>query len=406
MTFDPHKIRAQFPILERSVYGKPMAYLDSAATSQKPLSVIETERKMYLESNANVHRGVHLLSEEATALYESARANIARFIGAQSPSQIVFTSGATASINLVAECYCRDFLRPGDNILVSEMEHHSNMVPWQAACLRHGAELRMLPISDDGNLRYDLLDSLIDSRTRVVAVTQASNTLGTCPELETVIEKAHAAGAVAVVDGCQGAVHIPTSVENMDCDFYAFSGHKLYGPTGIGVLYGKKELLEKMTPYMFGGEMVDRVSFRETTFSPVPLKFEAGTPNYVGAVALSSAVDFVDSLPAEAFDWEKEITAYAVEELLRTDGLRIYGARENRAPIVSFNIEGIDHYDLGVILDKTGVMVRTGHHCAYPVMQHYSVNGMCRASFAVYTTKEDVDALCQGVERAVRMLRR
>ena len=303
--FDVGKIRGEFPILERKVYGRPLVYLDSGATAQKPLSVIETVDRLHREGNANIHRGVHLLSEEATERYETARQEIADFIGAAAKEEIVFTAGATASLNTVAYAWGDAFVGAGDNIVVSEMEHHSNLVPWQLVARRRGAEVRMLPFDDDGALRTDLLPTLIDSRTRVVAVTQASNTLGTRPDLRPVIEAAHAVGAVAVVDGCQGVVHGGVDVRALDCDFYAFSGHKLYGPTGIGVLYGKRELLERMPPFLGGGDMVDRVSFERTTFAPVPLKFEAGTANFVGAIGLGEAVRFLrrfDAAEIEAQD--------------------------------------------------------------------------------------------------------
>ena len=404
--FDVEKIRGEFPILERTVYGKPLVYLDSGATAQKPLAVIEAVDRLHREGNANIHRGVHLLSEEATEQYEAARQRIADYIGASQKEEIVFTAGATASLNTVAYAWGDAFIGAGDNIVVSEMEHHSNLVPWQLVAQRRGAEVRMLPFDESGALRTELLGELVDARTRVVAVTQASNTLGTRPDLQPVIEAAHAVGAIAVVDGCQGVVHGGANVQALDCDFYAFSGHKLYGPTGIGVLYGKRELLDRMPPFLGGGDMVDRVSFAHTTFAPVPLKFEAGTANFVGAIGLGEAVRFLQGLDtAEVEAHEQMLLRRATERLTAIEGLRIYGTTEDKCAIVSFNVEGVHPYDLGMILDKLGIAVRTGQHCAEPVMDHYGTKGMCRASFALYNTAAEVDALAAGVERAVRMLR-
>ena len=404
--FEIEKIRAQFPILEREVYGKKLIYLDSAATAQKPLCVVESMSELLLNDNANIHRGVHLLSEEMTAKYEEAREVVRQFIGAECREEVVFTSGATMSLNLVATSYCEKFLHEGDNVVVSHIEHHSNIVPWQLAVERKGAELRVIPVADNGALELDTLDTLIDDRTKVVAVTQASNTLGTRPDLPKIIAKAHSVGAVVVVDGCQGVVHGGVDVKALDCDFYAFSGHKLYGPTGIGVLYGKRELLDKMPPYMGGGDMVDKVTFAKTTYAPLPLKFEAGTSNYIGAVGLAEAIKFLQQLSAEDVEkHEKELLDYATAELQKIEGVRIYGTTEDKSPIISFNVEGCDHYDIGMILDKQGVAVRTGHHCAEPVMARYGTNGVVRASIALYTNKEDIDTFVTALKRAVRMLR-
>lgn len=404
--FDVEKIREEFPILRQKVYGKPLIYLDSGATAQKPLQVLERVDWLARNLNANIHRGVHLLSEEATELYEAARQRTADFIGAAEKEEVVFTAGATASLNTVAYAWGDAFVGAGDNIVVSEMEHHSNLVPWQLVAQRRGAEVRMLPIDDRGALRTDLLSSLIDERTRVVAVAQASNTLGTRPDLRPVIEAAHAVGAVAVVDGCQGVVHGGVDVRALDCDFYAFSGHKLYGPTGIGVLYGKRELLERMPPFLGGGDMVDRVTFARTTYAPVPLKFEAGTANFIGAIGLGEAIAFLSRFDAAEIEaHETALRKRAEEGLSVIPGLHIYGKTADKCAIVSFNIEGAHHYDVGMILDKLGIAVRTGHHCAEPVMDHFGVTGMCRASLAMYNTTEEIDALVAGVERAVRMLR-
>ena len=404
--FDIEKIRKEFPILERTVYGKRLTYLDSGATAQKPLCVVKKMEELLLNDNANIHRGVHLLSEEMTVRYEEAREVVRAFIGAVHREEVVFTSGATMSLNLVASSWCEKHLNEGDNVVVSHIEHHSNIVPWQLATERKGAELRVIPVADDGSLELDKLDSLIDERTKVVAVTQASNTLGTKPDLKRIIAKAHSVGAVAVVDGCQGVVHGGVDVKALDCDFYAFSGHKLYGPTGIGVLYGKRELLDQMPPYMGGGDMVDKVSFAKTTYAPVPLKFEAGTANFIGAIGLAEAIKFLQSLPADEVEaHEKALLGYATEQLLQIEGLRIYGTTANKAPIISFNVEGCDHYDIGMILDKMGVAVRTGHHCAEPTMARYGTNGVVRASIALYNNKTDIDALVQAVRRAVTMLK-
>ena len=404
--FDVYTIRKDFPLLQREVNGKPLVYLDSGATAQKPECVIKCIEQMYRECNANIHRGVHHLSEEATRMYEAARELIREFSGAAHREEVIFTAGATASLNTVAYAWGEKFLSQGDNIIISEMEHHSNIVPWQLVAERKGVEIRVLPFDDEGQLEIEKLDSLLDERTRMVAVTQASNTLGTRPDLKRIIKKAHAVGALVTVDGCQGVVHGGVNVVDLDCDFYAFSGHKLYGPTGTGVLYGKREILEQMPPFLCGGDMVDRVSFAKTTYAPLPLKFEAGTANYVDAIALGEAVRYLNNLDLSAIEQhEAELTRYAEQQLSRIDGLKIYGTTSDKCSIVSFNVEGVHHYDMGMILDKLGVAIRTGQHCAEPVMTHFGITGMCRASIAMYNTKEDIDTLVRGVERAVRMLR-
>ena len=399
-------IRNDFPILESTVNGKPLIYLDSGATAQKPERVIEAVNRLHREQNANIHRGVHRLSELATELYEQARERVRIYIGAAEREEVIFTAGATASINTVAYAWSEKFLHAGDNIIVSEMEHHSNIVPWQLMAERKGAEIRVLPFDDAGRLMTEKLDDLLDERTRMVAVTQASNTLGTRPELRPIIEKAHAAGAHVLVDGCQGVVHGGVDVVALDCDFYAFSGHKLYAPTGIGVLYGKRELLEQMPPFLCGGDMVDRVSFAKTTYAPLPLKYEAGTANYIGAIGLGEAVEYLNGFDLKAVEaHERDVARYGEELLQQIDGLKIYGTTEDKCSIISFNVEGVHHYDLGMILDKLGIAIRTGQHCAEPVMAHYGITGMCRASIAMYNTREEMEALYKGVERAVRMLR-
>ena len=406
MSFDINKIRADFPILSRTVNKRPLVYFDSGATAQKPMAVIERVDELMRHYNANIHRGVHHLSGRMTDMYEEARERVRKFIGAEHREEVIFTSGATASINLVAYAWSERFLRSGDNIVVSEMEHHSNIVPWQLAAIRHGAELRVLPFDDSGELCMEQLDSLIDERTRLVAVTEASNTLGTCPNLEPIVAKAHSVGAVVMVDGCQGIVHGGGKVAERGYDFYAMSGHKLYAPTGIGVLYGRKELLEAMPPFMGGGDMVDKVTFAKTTYAPLPLKYEAGTSNFIGAVALGTAMDYVESVGVVAIEeHEQMLLRAATERLEQIEGLRIYGKAAHKCPLVSFTIEGTHPYDVGMILDKLGIAIRTGHHCAEPVMTHFGVTGMCRASIGMYNTLEEVDALAVGVERAVMMLR-
>ncbi|MEG0789480.1 MAG: SufS family cysteine desulfurase [Alistipes sp.] len=404
--FDIDKIRGEFPLLQRTVYGKPLIYLDSGATAQKPQCVIDKVNYLHCELNANIHRGVHYLSEEATTMYEAARERIRTYIGAAHREEILFTAGATASLNTVAYAWGEQFLHKGDNILISEMEHHSNIVPWQLIAERKGVEIRVLPFDDAGRLMTEKLAELLDERTKAVAVTQASNTLGTRPDLKQLIDTAHRAGAIVVVDGCQGVVHGGVDVVALDCDFYAFSGHKLYAPTGIGVLYGKRALLEAMPPFLCGGDMVDRVSFAKTTYAPLPLKFEAGTANFTGAIALGEAVKFLEQFPAgEVETYEQTLLDYATRRLSAIDGLRIYGTQPDKCAIVSFNIEGVHPYDLGMILDKLGIAVRTGQHCAEPVMTHYGVSGMCRASFALYNTLSEIDALTEGILRATRMLK-
>ncbi len=399
------QIREDFPILESKVYGKPLIYLDSGATAQKPKCVIDKVNYLHQEMNANIHRGVHYLSQEVTSLYEDARESVRRFIGAEHKEEIIFTAGATAAINTVAYSW-GESLKSGDNIIVSEMEHHSNIVPWQLIAQRKGAEVRMLPIDDEGRLMVEKLDELLDSRSRLVAVAQAANTLGTRPDLKQIIAKAKATGALVLVDGCQGVVHGGVNVAELGCDFYAFSGHKLYGPTGIGVLYGRREVLDAMPPFLSGGDMVDRVSFEKTTYAPLPLKFEAGTSNYIGAIGLAEAIKYVEQFnSAEIEAHEQALLKATTEGLSKIEGLKIYGTQPDKCGIVSFNVDGVHPYDLGMILDKLGIAIRTGQHCAEPTMKHFGVTGMCRASFGIYNTLSDIDALIAGVERAVKMLR-
>ena len=404
--FDAAEFRSHFPILNRTVHGKPLVYLDSAATAQKPQCVIDVVNELHTSLNANIHRGVHYLAEECTALYEKARSRVGQMLGTDSREEIVFTSGATASLNLAAYSLAEMCIGTGDNVVVSQMEHHSNLVPWQEMCRRRGAELRMLPFDEEGRLQVEMLDQIADERTKVVAVTQCSNVLGTKPDLRAVIDCAHAKGAIVVVDGCQGAVHGGVNVRELGCDIYAFSGHKLYAPTGIGVMYARRELLDKMPVWQCGGDMVQTVSFEKTTFAELPLRFEAGTANYVGAIALGTAIDFVSEYnQAEMERYTQSLYTQAEQALLQIDGLKIYGTTPDKAPILSFGVEGVHPYDVGMILDKLGVAVRTGTHCAEPVMSRYGVSGMCRASLAPYNTPDEVEALVAGVKRAVRMLR-
>lgn len=404
--FDIEALRGDFPILGRKVNNRELVYFDSGATAQKPLAVIEATDRLMRQYNANIHRGVHHLSGQMTQMYEDAREVVRKFIGAEHSQEIIFTAGATSAINLVAYAWSERFLHEGDNVVVSEMEHHSNIVPWQLAAQRCGAELRVLPFDERGDLMLDMLDSLIDERTRLVAVTEASNTLGTCPDLAPIVAKAHSVGAVVMVDGCQGVVHGGGSVAERGYDFYAFSGHKLYGPTGIGVLYGRKELLEAMPPFMGGGDMVDKVTFAKTTYAPLPLKFEAGTSNFIGAVGLAEAMQYVERIGMDAIEaHEQRVLSAMTERLSVIEGLRIYGQSERKCPIVSFTIDGTHPYDVGMILDKLGIAIRTGHHCAEPVMTHFGIVGMCRASIGMYNTLGEVEQLALGIERAVRMLK-
>ncbi|WP_294601278.1 SufS family cysteine desulfurase [uncultured Rikenella sp.] len=400
-------IRTDFPILSARVNGRPLVYLDTAATAQKPEVVIRTVDELHRTLNANIHRGIHYMAEETTLRYEQARERVRQLLNARSTREVVFTSGATQSINLVASTFGEKYIHAGDNIVVTEMEHHSNLVPWQLAAMRRGAELRVLPFDDAGALRQDLLPGLLDERTRIVAVTQASNVLGTVPDLPHIIATAHERGIPVLVDGCQGIVHQMTDVQALDCDFYAFSGHKLYGPTGIGVLYGKERWLEELPPYMGGGDMVGTVTLPAgTTFAELPLKFEAGTMNYIGAIGLGTAIDYLAGLdPERIHAHEADLLTRATEHLQTIDGLRIYGTTPDKNPIVSFTVEGTHPADIAMIIDKLGVAMRSGTHCAEPVMTHYGITAMCRLSIGLYNTAEEIDTAAAAVERAVAMLR-
>ncbi|MDR1865019.1 MAG: cysteine desulfurase [Bacteroidales bacterium] len=401
---DIQKIRADFPILRQKVYGKPLAYLDNGATTQKPQTVIDTLMRMYSRQNANIHRGVHYLSEQATEAYESARRTLRDFLNAALSQEIIFTAGATAGINTVAFSYGERFVGAGDEIIVSVMEHHSNIVPWQMMCNRKNARLKVIPITAGGELIMDEYRKLLSPKTRLVAITHVSNTLGTINPVKEIIRLAHDAGAHVLIDGAQSVQHIPIDVQEMDCDFFVFSGHKLYGPTGIGVLYGRRELLEELPPCQGGGDMVDCVRFEQTTYNELPFKFEAGTANYIDAVGLESAVNYIRAIGIENIAaYEHELMNYTREELRKIDGIRLFGTAENRVGTFSFLLEGVHPYDTGMILDKMGIAVRTGTHCTQPLMQHYGVEGMVRASMALYNTREETDLLCDGIRKTGRM---
>ena len=401
---DISKIRNDFPILSRKVYGKPLVYFDNAATTQKPTCVVENIEEMYYTLNANIHRGVHFLSQQATDAHEAARGTIQNFIGAKSPNEIVFTRGTTESINLVASTYCRAFCKPGDEIIVSEMEHHSNIVPWQLQEEISGVKLRVIPINDKGELILEEYKKLINSRTKLVSIAHISNALGTINDIEDIIRIAHQNNVPVLIDAAQSVQHVPLDVQKLDCDFLVFSAHKAYGPTGMGVLYGKEEWLNKLPPYHGGGEMIASVSFEKTTFNELPYKFEAGTPDYVGSTSMAAALDYISEIGIENIaNYEHELLEYATEELLKIDGLKIYGTAKNKASVISFLVDGIHHYDMGMLLDKMGIAVRTGHHCTEPLMNRLQIDGTVRASFAFYNNKEEVDKLVEGIKRVATM---
>ena len=403
--YDIKKIREDFPILSRQVYGRPLVYLDNAATTQKPLSVLDAMRDEYLNVNANVHRGVHYLSQQATDLHEAAREKVRQFINARKTEEIVFTRGTTEAINLVASSFCLSQMQPGDEVIVTDMEHHSNIVPWQLQAMQHGIVVRHLPITDDGRLVCcNDIATYMTERTRLISVAHVSNVLGTINPVADIIRQAHERDIPVLVDAAQSAPHMPLDVQQMDCDFLAFSGHKMYGPTGVGVLYGKEEWLEKLPPYQGGGEMIDRVSWEQTTFEQLPFKFEAGTPDYVATHGLATAIDYLQSVGLDSVEaHEKELTRYCMEQLRTIDGVSIYGPEEPHDAVVSFNAAGIHHLDIGTLLDRLGIAVRTGHHCAQPLMTRLGIQGTVRASFALYNTKEEVDALTDGLRRVIQM---
>lgn len=405
-SFDIAKIRAEFPLLRREVYGRPLVYLDNAATTQKPKIVLETLEKYYREYNSNVHRGVHLLSQEATEAYEVARRKVAAFIGAADSSEIIFTKGTTDSINLVANTFGRKFLKSGDSVLITAMEHHSNIVPWQITCEEHGANLKVIPIDENGVLRMDEFYRMIEDPTlKFVSVTYVSNTLGTVNPVKEIIEAAHAKNLPVLIDVAQAIQHIPLNVQELDADFAVFSGHKMYGPTGIGGLYGKAEWLNALPPYQGGGDMIKEVTFGKTEYNVLPFKFEAGTPDISGAIALGAAIDYIESVGIENIHaWESELMEYAVTSMREISSLRLIGDAENRAGAISFLCGNIHPLDLGELLDKQGIAVRTGHHCTQPLMDIFCIPGTVRASFAMYNTLEEIDSLVAGIEKAVNIL--
>ena len=403
--YDIKTIRDNFPILAREVYGKPLVYLDNAATTQKPLCVLDAMRDEYLNVNANVHRGVHYLSQQATDLHEAARERVRQFIDAKKIEEIVFTRGTTEAINLVASSFCESQMQPGDEVLVTEMEHHSNIVSWQLQAMKRGIVVKHLPITDDGQLDLSTLNSQLSAKTKLVSVAHVSNVLGTVNPVEEIIKIAHEHGIPVMVDGAQSAPHFKVDVQAMDCDFFAFSGHKMYGPTGIGVLYGKEEWLEKLPPYQGGGEMIDKVTWEKTTFERLPFKFEAGTPDFVATHGLAKAIDYIDSIGFDAIQQhEQELTRYCIEQLQTIPEMQIYGpTAESRDAVVSFNVGNIHHLDMGTLLDRLGIAVRTGHHCAQPLMDRLGISGTVRASFALYNTKEEIDVLVAGIHRVAQM---
>ena len=403
--YDITKVRESFPILSRTVYGKPLIYLDNGATTQKPLCVLDAMREEYLNVNANVHRGVHWMSQQATDLHEAARETVRKFINARSTTEIVFTRGTTESLNLVASSFVEGCMKEGDEVIVSTMEHHSNIVPWQLQEQRKGIVLKVIPMTDEGELLLEEYEKLFTERTKLVSVTQVSNVLGTVNPVKEMIRIAHEHGVPVVVDGAQSVPHFAVDVQDLDCDFLAFSGHKVYGQTGVGVLYGKEEWLDRLPPYQGGGEMIERVSFEKTTFERPPLKFEAGTPDYIATHGLATALDYVTSLGMDnILAHEQDLTRYALQQLREIEGMHIYGHRNDSGDaVISFNVGDIHHMDLGTLLDQLGIAVRTGHHCAQPLMDRLGILGTVRASFGLYNTREEVDALVAGIKRIAMM---
>ena len=398
------KIREDFPILSRTVYGKPLVYLDNGATTQKPRCVVESITDEYYSVNANVHRGVHFLSQQATNLHEASRETVRKFINARGTNEIVFTRGTTESINLVASTFADSQMQAGDEVIVSVMEHHSNIVSWQLQAARKGIVLKVIPMNDRGELLLDEYEKLFSPRTRIVSVTHVSNVLGTINPVDKLIEIAHAHNVPVLIDGAQSIPHLPVDVQALDADFYVFSGHKVYGPTGIGVLYGKEDWLDRLPPYQGGGEMIKNVSFEKTTFNELPFKFEAGTPDYIGSTALAKALDYVSAIGMENIEaYEHELTEYAMQRLKEIPGMCIFGEAERKSSVISFLVGNIHHFDMGTLLDRLGIAVRTGHHCAEPLMHRLGIEGTVRASFALYNTKEEIDALAAGIERVARM---
>ncbi|MBV9852861.1 MAG: cysteine desulfurase [Armatimonadetes bacterium] len=404
MTYDVQRVREDFPILRQTVHGRPLVYLDNAATAQKPQSVIDTLVRYYTEENANIHRGVHLLSQRATQEYEDARAKVQRFLNAASTEEIVFVRGATEGINLVAQTYGRRHVGPGDEVVISAMEHHSNIVPWQMLCEEKGARLRVVPINDDGEILLDEYEKLLGPKTKFVSLVHVSNALGTINPVGEMIEMAHRRGVPVLVDGAQSVPHLGVDVRALDCDFFVFSGHKLYGPTGIGVLYGKRALLKAMPPWQGGGDMISSVTFEKTTYNTLPYKFEAGTPNIAGGIGLGAAIDYVNGLGVDAIAaHEHELLEYGTRELSKVPGLRLIGTARHKAGVLSFVLEGVHPHDIGTILDEEGVAIRTGHHCVQPVMQRFGIPATARASLGCYNTREEIDALTRALDRVAEV---
>lgn len=402
--FDVTKIREVFPILSRKVYDRPLVYLDNGATTQKPLCVLDAMREEYLNVNANVHRGVHYLSQQATDLHEQAREKVRKFINAGSVNEIIFTRGTTESLNLVVSSFCDGFMSEGDEVIVSVMEHHSNIVPWQLQAARKGISLRVIPMNDKGELLLDEYEKLFTERTKIVSVTHVSNVLGTVNPVKEIVRIAHEHGVPVMVDGAQSTPHFAVDVQDIDCDFFAFSGHKMYGPTGVGVLYGKEDWLDRMPPYQGGGEMIESVSFEKTVFEHLPFKFEAGTPDYVATHGLATAIDYISSIGIDNISrHEQELTRYCMERMQEIDGIRLFGTANDKDAVVSFLVGDIHHLDMGTLLDRLGIAVRTGHHCAQPLMIRLGIQGTVRASFAMYNTKQEIDVLVEGIKRVSKM---
>lgn len=402
--YDISKIREDFPILSREVYSKPLIYLDNGATTQKPRCVVEAITNEYYSVNANVHRGVHFLSQQATELHEASRETVRRFINARSTNEIIFTRGTTESINLLASSFADSQMQAGDEVIVSTMEHHSNIVPWQLQAAKKGIVIKVIPMNDKGELLQDEYKKLFSEKTKLVCVMHVSNVLGTVNPVKEMIAEAHAHGVPVLVDGAQSVPHMKVDVQDLDADFFAFSGHKVYGPTGVGVLYGKEEWLDKLPPYQGGGEMIQSVSFEKTTFNELPFKFEAGTPDYIGTTALAKALDYVSAIGMENIEaHEQELTKYAMQRLKQIEGMRIFGEAEHKSSVISFLVGNIHHLDMGTLLDRLGIAVRTGHHCAQPLMIRLGIEGTVRASFGLYNTKEEIDILAAGIERVSKM---
>jgi cysteine desulfurase/selenocysteine lyase len=402
---DIELIRSEFPILSRQVNGHPLVYFDNGATSQKPLSVISAISKYYTYENSNIHRGIHTLSQEATTAYEEARTTVQQFINAKHSHEVIFTSGTTGSINLIASSFGKKHLKEGDEIIISTMEHHSNIVPWQMICEEKGAILKVVPINDKGEFLMDEFENLLSNKTKLVAVTHISNTLGTINPVKEIIAKAHQKGALVLIDGAQAVPHTKVDVQELDCDFYAFSGHKMLGPTGVGILYGKEDLLNNLPPYQGGGDMIKTVTFEKTTYNELPHKFEAGTPNIVGGIGLAAAINYMNKIGIDKIEaYEYELLAYATEQIKQIEGVRIIGEAENKASVLSFVVEGTHPSDIGMIIDKLGIAIRTGHHCTEPLMNRFDIPGTARASFAFYNTFEEIDIFINALKRAVKML--